>query len=226
MPPFPDLPFDAPEYRYYEWDEIDAALSKLHAGDRPIFELLASSPIRPGEARALWIEDLRLDDCMVKIGRTWSLQDHVNRRKSGGTYWVPIEPRIAAMLREMLQARALKLGRPLRADEFVFVTSPKQGRATAGKPYSKDLSSVWRAACRDAGVEYKAAYPLRHSFGHHALDAGASLDEVRDMMGHADRRMTEKYAKRSPEAMRRTLRLVQGSRDAARAESESSEKDA
>lgn len=208
VPEFPEFTVDEPTYETFTPEESEAILAVAHPGDLPIFTTLADAPIRPGEARACHVEDFDEVGRRLWICRTWSLDEEVPRRKSGGgAYWAPLTQRATERIAESLRDRG-----PLEPDAYLFVTPKKKGRHEPGRPYPRHLADMWKALCRKAGIEYRAPYKLKHSWGQDAVDAGADLYSVRDVMGHKDVRSTERYAKRSPEAMRRTLKLVESRR--------------
>lgn len=49
-------------------------------------------------------------------------------------------------------------------------------------------------ACRDAGIEDFSFHDLRHTYASHLGMKGADLDDIRCLLGHADLRMTIRYA--------------------------------
>lgn len=78
--------------------------------------------------------------------------------------------------------------RPTRAGLPIFMTA-------TGKHWdpSEAFRTVQRLA-RTAGIEGKISpHSLRHTFATIALDAGATLHDLQDSMGHADPRTTRRY---------------------------------
>jgi site-specific recombinase XerD len=62
-------------------------------------------------------------------------------------------------------------------------------------------NTVFRKLKRKSGIERVHAHLLRHTFGSHAIRAGAERAAVQDMLGHEDDRMTRRYTR---DARRRT----------------------
>ena len=61
-----------------------------------------------------------------------------------------------------------------------------------GSPIQK-FDAAWRKACRLAGIEDFRFYDLRHTFCSNLLIAGAGIKDVKDMIGHHDIAMTDRY---------------------------------
>ena len=85
------------------------------------------------------------------------------------------------------QARAI-LARQPRLGPFVFPspTDPSKSR-------SAELS-LWRKARRTAGIADVRLHDLRHTFASHAAMAGIPLPVISRLLGHAQMRMTLRYA--------------------------------
>jgi len=64
--------------------------------------------------------------------------------------------------------------------------------------------------CREAKVEDFRFHDLRHPFASHMMMRGASLGDLRDILGHADVKMTMRYAHLSPEHRRAAVTRLDG----------------
>ena len=64
------------------------------------------------------------------------------------------------------------------------------------------MKKGWAAALRDAGIAPIRFHDIRHTFGTRAVDGGAPLSVVKEMMGHADIRTTMRYVHATDEGKR------------------------
>jgi integrase len=68
-----------------------------------------------------------------------------------------------------------------------------------------DIKHAFTTACRRAGIQDFRIHDLRHTCAAWLVQAGVSLAEVRDVLGHSTVRMTERYAHLAPENTRAAL---------------------
>ncbi len=77
----------------------------------------------------------------------------------------------------------------------------------------ESVKTSFNSACEIAGIENFTVHDLRHTCAAWLVSAGASLIEVRDLLGHSTIRMTERYAHLAPENVRNAVaRLDERSR--------------
>jgi integrase/recombinase XerD len=133
----------------------------------------------------LGLNGLRISEALAaQVGALSTERGHrtlVILRKGGKRQTIPLAPRTAAAIDELVAGRR---------EGPVFATA--SGAAL-------DRPAVWRTLRRLAreAVPAKAEsihpHDLRHAFVTLALDAGAKLQEVQDAAGHADPRTTRRY---------------------------------
>lgn len=58
----------------------------------------------------------------------------------------------------------------------------------------KSFNKAWRASLKEAGIEDFHFHDLRHTFASNLLLSGASLKDVKEMIGHSDISMTDRYS--------------------------------
>lgn len=72
-------------------------------------------------------------------------------------------------------------------EDYIFA-NPRTGSPFVSIYYS------WHTARKQAGLPELRVHDLRHSFASFLVNAGRSLYEVQELLGHADIRTTSRYA--------------------------------
>ena len=85
-------------------------------------------------------------------------------------------------------AQAVLARQPRRRSPYVFPAG-----ADAPRARSSELS-LWNKVRRQAGIEDVRLHDLRHTFASHAVMRGVPLPVVSRLLGHAQERMTLRYA--------------------------------
>ena len=62
----------------------------------------------------------------------------------------------------------------------------------------KQFKSAWKTICKAAGIEKFHFHDLRHTFCSNLILSGAGLKEVKEMIGHSDISMTDRYSHLTP----------------------------
>jgi integrase/recombinase XerC len=157
--------------------------------DKALMELLYASGIRAGEAHALDLLDLELDEEEIRV-----------RRGKGD------KDRLAMLGRAAVDAlRAyLRHGRPELAarnegasDPAVFLN--KFGRRLSDRGIRRTFDKYFRIASERLKT---TPHTLRHSFATHLLDNGADLRAVQELLGHAHLVTTQIYTHVTTEHMK------------------------
>ena len=176
--------------RYLRGDDTQRLLREVRASPNPelgpIISLLVLTGARKREALSMRWSDVDLGQ------RVW----RVSRTKSGRNRHVPLSDAAMQVLTEQKRRQALTGGSP-----FVF-PNPRTGQPFVSIFYS------WDAARRRAGLPEFRIHDLRHSFASFLVNAGRSLYEVQELLGHADARTTSRYAHLSPERLRDAVQRV------------------
>lgn len=148
-------------------------------------QLAYSLGLRPVE-----ISGLRLDD--ICFGRaTLSLQ----RRKNDIPLELPIaEPALKAVVAYVVG------GRPKSEDRHLFLSQMAPYGPIVPGAVARDIQQAMKKAGLNA-----TAYWLRHTYAQHLLTAGASIYEIKEMLGHRHIESSRKYLYIHTELMREVI---------------------
>jgi integrase/recombinase XerC len=155
--------------------------------DRAILELFYASGIRVGELTSLTVEDLDLEQRLVKV-----------RGKGKKERIVPIGRPAVEALKAYLAARdtlrgggstGLAARAALGSHRAPLFLNRRGGQLT-----SRSVERLLEKYLRKSGMG-KAITPhgLRHSFATHLLQAGADLRVIQELLGHARLTTTQRY---------------------------------
>jgi integrase len=87
-------------------------------------------------------------------------------------------------------------------DELVF-PSPRTGKVL------NNCQSAWENLLKSAEIRNFRWHDMRHDFASQLVMAGIDLNTVRDLLGHADLKMTLRYAHLAPENKRQAVRVLE-----------------
>jgi integrase len=118
---------------------------------------------------------------------------YLTETKSGKARQIPINNRAALVFRDLRQRNQLK-------SPYVFC-------GTDGKRLLGHLRS-FKTACGKVGLEDFRFHDLRHTFASQLVMRGASLKAVQELLGHADLKMTMRYAHLSHEHLKDSVNLL------------------
>ncbi len=143
--------------------------------DRAMLELIYGSGLRRGELAGARLENLALDDGLIRV-----------QGKGGKVRLVPVGAKARAALEDYL-----RLGRPAlvkkRTGAEIFLSRLGRGLTT------QTVYNVVRAVAARAGLTGMHPHRLRHSFATHLLAGGADLRVIQELLGHADIATTQVY---------------------------------
>jgi integrase len=167
--------------RFLNEAEIEALLRACSPHLRPIVETALLTGMRRGELLSLKWEQIR--NGFIYLTET----------KSGKARQIPINDRLTEMFREVRRGNQLK-------SAYVFCDS--QGRRFL------EVKRSFTSACRRAGIEDFRFHDLRHTFASHFLMRGGSLKALQEILGHADIKMTMRYAHLSNAHLKESISLL------------------
>ena len=163
---------------------IEAApVSWRAARDAALIEVMYGSGLRVSEAAALDIEDVDLDERLIRV----------REGKGGKDRVVPLGPPAVNAIRAWLRIAGLTSG--------ALFLNAKGGRLSDRSIYERV-----RHVGRSAGIPDVHPHALRHSFATHLLGAGADIRSIQEMLGHASLSTTQRYTQVDIDLLRRTHR--------------------
>ena len=175
-------------------EKIFAFIPEKH---RPIFYFMIWHGVRPGEARALLLDCVKIEKKQVIIKRTFSLRQLRDKTKGKKSRILPLYEKMIPILESL----------PRRLNsEFVFTNEANTRR---GRYYGENfLNELWNKAVEDAGYAPIKLYDAtRHSFASQLREAGANLSDIQELLGHSDSRMTERYAHAEQKRLTRIINM-------------------
>jgi len=136
----------------------------------------------------------------------WALKSwRIPKTKSGKIRHIPLSTGAMQLLEKLRSTKLISNTAELQSnyDPYACIfASPKTGKAYVSFYYS------WDAARKRAGLPDLRVHDLRHSFASFLVNAGRSLYEVQELLGHADIRTTSRYAHLSRERLIAAVEVV------------------
>lgn len=163
--------------RYLDVEEEKRLLEEAHNPLRSAILVAIHSGLREGEEAALQWVDVRFSEGILVVRKTKSKRDRVlpiNATLKGALEGVPRFARGA----------------------YVFTNPDTRTR------YDRFNNGAWRKLLVRAKIQNFRWHDLRHTFGSRLAQAGRSILEIRDLMGHSDVRVTMRYAHLAPNNLR------------------------
>jgi integrase len=187
-PTVPKDPAKPETLGFYTAEEV----SRLRAHLRPgwpftdVFLAALFTGARRSELGRLKVQDVNLVEKILAI-RTKKSE---GSRRAGYRH-IDIHPDIEDLL--------LKRTAGKKAGDLVFPEIESRGHCFTYQNMER--------LCRRAGVRYKRFHGLRHTFGTYLADAGASVPEIMQAMGHSSWEVSMRYVKAARRIRDKVLRL-------------------
>ena len=185
------------EFRFWEKDDSEAFLAVVLEQEpqwHPLFFCALHTGLRAGELFALTWADVDFRTNRLHVRRSWT-HGHLGTPKSGRQRSIPLSDD----LREVLLALKGCKGKGKR---LVF-------EAPRGGYLNRDMVKhvLWRGIER-AEVERVTFHELRHSFASQLVIGGAPIKVVQELLGHADIKMTMRYAHLGPDTSAEYVQIL------------------
>lgn len=169
---------EKPAIEPFTLEEVARIIEACPLQYKAIFTVWAWTGARPSELAALTWSDVDLERGSITICKGLVKGKWAGSTKTGNARLVPLVSGALAIMRSLPQR-----------DGLVFTTG-------TGHPIDHNLATIFKHACKRAGVKHRRSYMLRHTFASNALAAGASMMFVSGTLGHANIRTTmEHYAR-------------------------------
>jgi integrase/recombinase XerC len=172
----------------------------LHARDRAMLELLYASGIRVGELAALDVDDLDLDQRVVRVMGKGSKERVVpfgEPARRALLDWLAVRPALIAASAATTSPHAAASRRDGVAGPALFLG--RRGRRVDARQVR---STVHELLSHLPDAPDLGPHGLRHSAATHLLEGGADLRVVQELLGHASLATTQIYTHVSVERLR------------------------
>lgn len=179
---FPKVPKSLP--RFLNQDEAKVLVESpeksdaLTVRDRALLELLYSSGLRVAEITGLKIQNVDMENELVKV-----------KGKGGKERIVPFGKKAKEALREYLNKRKELLNNDkLIETDFLFLNYRGEKLTT------RSVGRIIKKYRAKSGLSKEISpHVLRHSFATHLLEGGADLRVIQELLGHSSLSTTQKY---------------------------------
>jgi integrase len=139
------------------------------------------------------------------LGLTWGAVDFAPRiltvtaatAKSGHTRRVPLNAEALAVLKAWHE-------RQKKPDAAVFVFPGHDGKQMSR------IDTSWSSLMKAAGLQNFRLHDCRHHFASRLVQAGVDLYTVKELLGHGEIAMTERYSHLAPDNLRAAVEKVSG----------------
>jgi integrase len=175
--------------RYLEADDLGRLLDACRASRNPYLAAIVTLAVHTGmrKGEILGLEWARVDLSSARIT--------LYRTKSGKPRGVPIN-------RDVYEA--LIAVEPDQAKRVGLLFHKRDDRAWG------QIRRAFEGALAKAGIKDFRFHDLRHTAASHLVMRGASLRDVQEILGHADLKMTQRYAHLSPAHLRGAVERLEG----------------
>ncbi len=96
----------------------------------------------------------------------------------------------------------------LELEGLIFTTKAGGNIKGISKTYKKLADDLFNQGITDPRQRV-CFHTLRHTFASWLVQKGIGLYEVKELMGHADFKMTQRYAHLSPEGLRKAVKVLE-----------------
>lgn len=160
------------------WAEAGNRSEEKRAAILCVLGILYGTGVRRGELERLNLSDWDRETGTLKI----------DGRKVGRERKVPVGPGVWRCVEAYLPKRQNRLEACGRLDETAFLVN-RTGERLTGEAISQMVKNCAKAA----GIEFVSLHQFRHSCAADLLESGATMPEVKSILGHAVIESTMRY---------------------------------
>lgn len=179
---------------------------------RVYMNVLITCGLRRGECTGLQWRDIDPDKLTLSISRNVTIDRdspdkfRVGSTKTGESRIVPISPRVYGLLMELKNEQEARQQMKMFPSAFIFCRS-----SDPRKPVYPTEPTRWQRKFVDRhGLPNVSPHDLRHTAATLALESGASLKQVQELLGHSDPSTTMAfYTGVTEKAQRRTVEGIE-----------------
>lgn len=180
---------------YFEPEQIDRALAELLQPYRLAVLILVFTGMRFGEMAGLHWQRVDRVNKTIEVVETWSSEAKAIKPypKSRRMRSVPLLPQLEAELPPTPPGRSCglpHLGHGAMCRSPLVCPAPEGGALDARNMRRRH----WYPALEAAGLTRARQHDLRHTFASWLRQKGVSLDDIGEVLGHADVRTVQRYA--------------------------------
>ena len=193
-----------PSFDFLDFDEAERLREAAEGAAGPwctMIPFAMLTGLRLGELRALQWDDVDLVAARVQVRRSADDEGVLQPPKSGLDRVVDLPGRAVAILGAHRHLRG----------PFVFCRedgSMLQRWHCESKSKRRRDDSPLMKVCRKAGLRRVGWHVLRHTYASHLAMHGASLLEIKELLGHSNLQTTMRYAHLAPDARKRAVELL------------------
>lgn len=183
---------DNKRQKYLNNEELNQLLNKLKAHSYIVYEmalLAVDCGLRFGE-----ISGLQWDDCDFSRGMML-----IRDPKSSVNRYAFMTVRVKDMLEQYENKK----------NGYIFVDRHGNRIARVSNTFRRIADEMFNDGIKDPRMRV-CFHTLRHTFASRLVQNGVSLFEVKELLGHSDFSMTQRYSHLSPEGLQRVVKILDG----------------
>lgn len=180
--------------RYLEREEYDAIRVQLATtDDQLVADLLVNTGLRWGELAGLHWDRVDLGRRMLRVVETYDETEGKMAAYPKGKKIrdVPLTPELVAALEDRPRGKSCGVEHMTGRCRSGLVLTTEEGKPLRNSNWS---FRVWVPAVEHADVGHVRIHDLRHTYASWLLQAGMTLAEVGQLLGHVSAQTTQRYA--------------------------------